>query len=168
MPMTLQQELQGVFSALGTTDYEAAIAAITTLKAGDPNAIAAAEDRDALFAALGATDRAGALTAWKDWQTKYSGLEEQVKSLDADKASLAGDLATAQTRITTLETSQKDFDGKVQAEVIKQAASAGLPAPLPKGSAPSGDAQTMSRSEFNRLTPSARMEFSKRGGRLTD
>lgn len=119
-----------------------------------------------LFGALGATDFAGANAA--------------VASLLTDRNSLQGfqtGLANMRTILKLPETASvdqiaaavTDFEGRVNAEVINRAAAAGITAPIPKPRVkPAGDANVLTRAEWNTLSAAQQLEFSKNGGKLTD
>lgn len=61
------------------------------------------------------------------------------------------------------------FDQKVAAAAVEQLAAAHVPlAKLPAPTKPDANAgKALTHDEFNKLTPAARMEFAKSGGRLT-
>ncbi len=190
VPPTQKGQIDALLSALGFSDFHAATAAIPQLRASAESAtnwqaqrqglfallggtgdvpatydFAAAinglrSDRNAIFGLVSATDQAGAVAAIGNLQT-------QVVNLSADRQAIfdalkVTDKGAALTAIT-------DIEGRVKQGVIQQAAAAGLQAPVPKvpGAAEPG-ANTMSRADFNAMAPSARKQFSLKGGRLTD
>ena len=60
------------------------------------------------------------------------------------------------------------FDQRVSAAAVQQLAAAHIPlAELPKPVAADGATKALTHDEFNRLSPVARMEFVRSGGRLT-
>lgn len=157
--LTLKQQVDGLFAALGATDYEQAAAAITKFKGDGGNASQYLTDRDALWKALGATEQGGALTALSGLQSagadrtslfeslgvkdmtaatvEITRIKTTATNLGTDRSALysalgATEQAGAISAIEKLKTDVTAFDHEVEAEVIKRAASAGLPAPVPK------------------------------------
>jgi hypothetical protein len=153
-----QTDQQALFSALGSTDQAGALSAIASLKSAKPPVAAADNtERDAFFALLGdnVKDFAGAtaaVNAWKATATHYQGLLAILEVKDQTAAIVAiGTMKSAQgnhdalvkalgaTDHATALTAATDVDKTVQQRVKVMAASAGLPAPAEKGSAPKVD-----------------------------
>jgi hypothetical protein len=153
-----QNDQQAIFTALGATDQAGAITAITTLKAVKPPVAQDDTEKNALFAALGVTDQAGAIAAiaqMKTTGTHYSGLLAILEVKDQSAAIVAiGGMKSAQgnhdalvkalgaTDHATAVTAATNIDATVALRVKQQAASAGLPEPVPKSKTPAGDEKT--------------------------
>jgi hypothetical protein len=135
-----QTNQKAFFEILGVDDQAAAVSVLAAWKA-DRDAIYSAlgaTDRDTALAAITANAQAGtrATTAESNLTAFYSAVG--VNDHTAAMARIA-ELNTLPSRITELEASQKDFDARLENGIreglIKRAASAGLPAPVekPKG-----------------------------------
>jgi hypothetical protein len=194
-PTTHSGQLTSLLSILGAADFASAQTGITQLQAsarlatewqaqrqtlfaslggnGDvpehydlaASLAAIVQGQQALFAALGVSNHADAVTA-------LSSLNSQVNSLNANQNTIfaalgATDLAGAMRAI-------KDIDGRieagVQAGVIARAASAGVPTVLPKTpeTPEAGGAKTCTRAEFAAMNAKQQLEFSQAGGKIVE
>jgi hypothetical protein len=131
-----------------------------------------------IFEACEAKDHATALTNINGLSNSIRNLWGALEVKDEESAingikALKSDHAKFQGEIKKLEGEKEDFEKRVNAEVIARAASAGVPTPIKK---PSGvttatgtrEANTMSRAEFNTMSPLQQVEFSRNGGKLSD
>ncbi len=194
IPPTQKGQIDALVSALGVSDFTAAIAAIPNLRSSADSAtqwqtqrqelfaalggsgnvpehydfaagIAGIRaDHQALFTALGVTDQAGAILALDNLRT-------QVNNLNAVQTSIFGALKA--TDHAGAMRAINDIDGRieagVQAGVIARAAAAGLTEPIvkPPGEK-TGGANIITRAEFAGMNAKQQLEFSKAGGKITD
>ncbi len=168
-PTTQKAQLQQIFEVCGATDFSGALASIAGLKE-TAGTIGDVQANMKLFFDLAGSgdDGAAALatfTAWRDQQAAIFNLFG-VENHDALLAAVQNTLADANAkdasvaeatnaneglktenaqltvRIGELEMSQKDFDARVEKEVINRAAAAGITEPVKK---PAGGATAASQ-----------------------
>lgn len=185
---THKQSLDALFALVGAQDDEAATAAITSMR-NFPQSI---------YAALGNSgdvpenfDFAGAISALvhaqqeivttlgvPDFGAAIPRIQENAaaaanwNALCAElgtKENPVTDLAAATQVISGLRSAATDFENKVRTEVVRRAASAGVPEALPKTPPQEQQgAKTMSRADWRTLSPHEQSNFLSSGGRITD
>ncbi|MDP9292782.1 MAG: hypothetical protein M3O82_10535 [Verrucomicrobiota bacterium] len=181
---TPKEEYNAILAAAGVSDFASATEQINTWKANAGQASQWQSEISEIHALVGASDHAGAIAGIKGALTDSATAGSNVADLwttlgAADQPSAIGAITTLRnenagykTRISELEASQADFNGRVESEVIKRASSAGLPAPIAKGGSASGEsiaaAKSMTRTDFEATSPAERMRFIHAGGHLTD
>lgn len=141
--------------------------------------------QEAIQNLTGATARLEALTAERNTaqealtvaQARIVELETQVASAPVDQSAevtrLAGELSTATARVTELEATQADFDGRVTAAANAEAARiiAGNGHQGPVNTVLKNDnpaAKTITKAEFDAMSHSQRNEHFRNGGKISN
>lgn len=121
-----------------------------------------------LSAANEAKDNALKEAATYKEQAEKAALEktEAEKALADTNAKAAAEKAALEAKINELTASQADFDKAVGFKVIEITGKGGNKAA--EGQHEGDQSQSMSRADFNKLSPSAQMKFCKSGGKLTE
>jgi hypothetical protein len=178
---TLKDDQQSIFAVLGVTDMAGVTAKLEEWQNGTAGL---QRQLTEICALVGATDYAGATAAIaatiksaKDFQANLQSIFGVLKNPDGspvtDHTAALAAIELWKTNLAVEKGKTTDFEGKVATEVNTRIASAGLPAPVAKvaGDALTGGpaaALTMSRAEFNVLNHGERLQFSQKGGKLTD
>lgn len=180
---TLKDQVGSVTALAGTEDFDSALNTISAWRDRAENAPNAEEFENNrrhladIFSAYGVTEPGAAIEAINSQRGNLSALYSTLGAGDQESAvaaieALRADNSSAQSRIVELETGQRDFEARVDQEVINRAASAGLTSPIQKPAQTAeggeGNAKIMSRGDFDQLSPYHRSQYIKGGGRLTD